>query len=89
MNGPAACTMVTDSGAIKASPGLLFGVVLTASGAAQISVKNGGAAGTEFLGLRLAAAGSVVFAPPVPIAFGKSLYVTVDAGAVEVSVVYV
>jgi len=88
MSGPGACTMVTDSGAIKASPGMLYAVVLTASGAAQISVKNGGAGGTEFVGLRLAGAGSVVFAPSVPIAFGTSLYVTVDAGTVEVAVVY-
>ncbi len=85
----AQCTMLTDSGAIKASPGLLYAVVLTASGAAQISVKNGGSGGTEFLGLRLSAAGSVVFAPPVAVAFGTSLYVTVDSGTVEVAVVFV
>lgn len=85
----AQCTLVTDSGSVKASPGLLYAVVLTASGAAQISVKNGGSSGTEFLGLRLGGAGSVVFAPPVPVAFGTSLYVTVDAGTVEVAVVFV
>ncbi len=85
----AQCTMLTGSGSVKASPGLLYSVTLTASGAAQISVKNGGSSGTEFLGLRLAAAGSVVWSPPVPVAFGSSLYVTVDSGAVEVAVVFV
>lgn len=85
----AKCAMLTASGAVKASPGLLVAVVLTHSDAAQISVKDGGSGGTEIVGLRLGAAGSVVFAPSMPISF-TSLYLTIDAGtAPEVSFVYV
>ena len=85
----ARCVMLTDSGAVKSGPGMLVSAVLTASGAAQISVKDGGASGTEFLGMRLGGAGTVVFAPCMPVAFGASLYLTVDSGTVEVSLVYV
>lgn len=85
----AKCVMLTVSGDVKASPGLLVAVVLTHSQAAQISVKDGGASGTEIVGLRLGAAGSVVFAPALPISF-TSLYLMVDAGtSPEVSFVYV
>ncbi|MBC7262115.1 MAG: hypothetical protein H5T63_08880 [Chloroflexi bacterium] len=81
--------MLTASGAVKASPGLLIAVVLTHSDAAQITVKDGGATGTAMLGLRLPAAGSVVFSPAMPVSF-TSLYVTVDTGtAPEISIVYV
>jgi len=88
VSGPAVCVMVTGSGPIKVSPGMLFAVVLTGAAAAQISVLDGGASGTELVGLRLGGAGSVVFAPCVPLSFSK-LYVTFDAGNAEVSVVYV
>ena len=87
MNGPATCVMVTASGAIKASPGMLFAVVLTSAAAAQISVLDGGASGTEIVGLRLGAAGSATFAPGVPVAFSK-LYIVLDAGTAEISAVY-
>jgi len=86
---PAKCVMLTDSGAVKASPGLLVAVVLTHSAAAQVSVKDGGASGTEIVGLRLGGAGSVVFAPCVAVAF-SNLYLTVDSGtSPEVSFVYI
>ena len=88
MNGPAACRMLTGSGAIKTSPGMLVAVVLTGAAAAQISVIDGTVGGTEVLGLRLGGAGSVVFAPCVAVSFSK-VYVTFDAGSAEVSVVYV
>lgn len=85
----ARCVMLTASGSVKSTSGLLVAVALTHSDAAQISVKDGGSSGTEIVGLRLAGAGSVVFAPALPIAF-SSLYVTVDAGtAPEVAVAYV
>lgn len=85
----ATCKMLTASGAVKASPGLLVAVVLTHSDTAQISVKDGGVSGTEIVGLRLGGAGSVVFAPAMPVAF-KNLYLTVDVGAApEVAFVYV
>lgn len=82
----ATCKMVTATTTVKASPGLLFAAVLTHSGAAQISVQDGA---VEIFGMRLGAAGTVVFAPPVPVVF-SSLIVTLDAGtAPEISVVYV
>lgn len=84
----AAVLLLTDSGAVTTRPCLLYSVVLTASGAAQISVKDGGTSGTEIVGLRLGGAGSVVFAPCVAVAIGTSLWVTVDAGTVEVAVVH-
>lgn len=85
----AKCVMLTASGAVKSSPGLLVAVVLTHADVAQISVKDGGLSGTEIIGLRLGGAGSVVFAPSMPIAF-SNLYVSVDAGTgPEVAVVYV
>ena len=84
----AAVLLLTSSGAVKTRPCLLYSVVLTATGAAQISVKDGGTSGTEIVGLALAGAGSVVFAPGVGVAIGTSLWVTVDSGTVEVAVVY-
>ena len=84
----AKCVMVTGSGPIKAAPGFLYAVVLTGAGAAQISVLDGNALGTEMVGLRLGGAGSVVFAPGVPVSFSK-LYVTYDSGVAEVSVVLI
>jgi hypothetical protein len=87
--GGVSCLMLTASGAVKASPGLLVACVLTHSTAAQISVKDGGSGGTEIFGLRLAGAGSVIFAPAQAIAF-VNLYLTVDSGtSPEVSFVYV
>nr|MBC7245602.1 hypothetical protein [Chloroflexota bacterium] len=81
--------MLTESGEVKAAPGLLVAVVLTHSDAAQIHVKDGGSDGTEIVGLRLSGAGSVAFSPSMPVSF-SSLYVTVDAGTgPEVAVVYV
>ena len=85
----AAYVFLTDSGAVKTGPGLLVAVVLTASGAAQISVKDGGASDSEFLGLRLAAAGSICFTPSHPVVFKSGCYVTVDSGTVEVTVIYI
>jgi hypothetical protein len=84
-----AIVLKTESAAIKTSSGLLISVVLTHSAACQISVKDGGSSGTEILGMRLGGAGTVVFAPCMPVAF-SNLYVTLDAGtAPEISVVYV
>ena len=85
----AKCAMLTATGAVKATPGLLVGCVLTHSAAAQISVLDGGSGGVEVFGLRLGGAGSVVFCPAQAIAF-INLYLTVDAGTgPEVSFVYV
>ena len=77
------------AGAVKPSAGLLCGAVLTAAGAAQVSLRDGGATATQIVTLRLGAAGSVAFLPPTAIAFGTTLHLTVEAGTVEVCVYYV
>ena len=82
----AAWAYKTASGAIKSGPGLLVAVLLSADGASEITLKAGGSA---MVNLRTGGAGSAVFTPATPVAFSTSLYLTVDAGTVEVTVVYV
>jgi len=86
---PAASSYQTGSAEIKASPGLLVAVVLSASGASEITLKDGGASGSELVNLRTGGAGSQVFSPAVPIVFSTSLYLVKDSGTVEVTVVYI
>ncbi len=85
----AASVVKTDSAEIKASAGLLVAVILTATGAAEITLKDGGSSGTAIVNLATGAAGSAVFTPALPLAFSSSLYLVKDAGTIEATVVYV
>jgi hypothetical protein len=77
------------SGAVKGSPGMLVAAVLSAAGASEVTLKDGGASGAAMVNLRTAGAGTVAFCPALPLAFGTSLYLTVDSGTVEVTVAYI
>ena len=76
----------TEAGTIKAEPGLLYGAVLAASDAANVTLTDDT---STIVVLRLAGAGTVVWAPRHPVAFGTSLKLAVGAGTVSVSTFYV
>ena len=76
---------LTSGATIKAEPGLLYGCILTATGAANVTLSDDT---DTIVVLRLAGAGSVVWASG-PVAFGTSLKLAVGAGTVAVSTFYV
>jgi len=76
----------TGAGTIKAEPGLLYGAVLTATGAANVTLTDDT---STIVVLRLGAAGTVVWTPPHPVAFATNLKLAVGAGTVSVSTFYV
>ena len=80
------CSVDTGAGTIKAEAGLLFGAVLSATGAANVTL---GDDTDSIVVLRLAGAGTVVWSPAHPVAFGTSLKLAVGAGTVSVSTFYV
>ena len=77
---------LTGAATIKAEAGLLYGCVLAATGAANVTLSDDADA---ILVLRLAGAGTVVWTAPAPVAFGTSLKLAVGAGTVAVSTFYV
>ena len=76
----------TGAGTIKAEPGLLCGAVLSATGAANVTLTDDS---TTIVVLRLAGAGTVVWNPSHPVAFSTSLKLAVGAGTVSVTTFYV
>jgi len=76
----------TGAGTIKAEPGLLYGAVLSATDAANVTLTDDT---SSIVVLRLAGAGTVVWTPAHPVAFGTSLKLAVGAGTVSVTTFYV
>lgn len=78
--------VLTDTGTIKAKAGLLYGAILSATGAANVTLSDD----TDTIAvLRLAGAGCTCLHLGGPVAFGTSLKLTKGAGTVSVSVFYV
>ena len=76
----------TGAGTIKAEPGLLYGAVLSAGGAANVTLTDDS---STIVVLQLGGAGTVVWSPAHPVAFGTSLKLAVGAGTVSVTTFYV
>jgi len=74
------------AGTIKAEPGLLYGAVFSAAGAANVTLTDDS---STIVVLQLAGAGTVVWSPAHPVAFGTSLKLAVGAGTVSVTTLYV
>ncbi len=89
MTVPAAIQKVTSDTAIRASAALLCGVVLAATDASVVHIRDGDGSGAIVLTLRAAAGATVSVMPACPIAMGNGIYVDVVSGtAPDVSVIH-
>lgn len=84
-----AYSVTGTAGAVKSAPGLLYGFVLAAGGAAAVSLRDGGATSAQIVMLQLGGAGTVVWHPFGPVGFGTTLHFTIESGTPTVSVAYV
>lgn len=91
MNPPANVLYVSSSGAVKAAPGELLGVVLaggTAASTVTIYDNPSAASGTVLLVLKCAANEGAVFSAPAPIRASAGLYAALDGSGATAAVVY-
>ena len=82
----------TSSGVVKASPGMLAGIVLAAgSDAATVIIYDNASAGSGTVLCKLSAvtntSASVIF--PAPVVASKGLYAAVTGTSISVSVLYI
>lgn len=89
MSSPAAIVKVTSDTAIRESAALLYGVVVAATDASVVNIRDGDASGTIVLTLRAGAGATVALMPACAVAMGRGIYVDVVSGtAPDVSVIH-
>jgi hypothetical protein len=91
MAGPAAHAAVTADGAVKAAPGALVAVMLTAAAEAGtlILYDNASAASGTVLGsIKAAINTTTVWSPSVPYVAGNGIYADIGGAGAAATVVY-
>ena len=91
MNPPANVLYLSASGAVKASPGELLGVILAGGSAAStITIYDNPAAasGAVLAVLKCAASSGITFTAPAPIRAANGLYASLSGSGATACVVY-
>lgn len=91
MIGPVTQVEKTSSAAVKSTPGMLCGVVLTggSDAASVIIYDNTAGSGTILLTLKAAANTSIIWTPAQPVSAGTGIYAALTGTSPAVDVSYV